>query len=71
VATHVLDLQLELRLRALLGTFEGEMLEEMGGTVGAVGLGARTSVNPYTDSAGLRVWGVLGCDLSRHVRISF
>jgi hypothetical protein len=63
VAAHVLDLELELRLAALGGTLEGQVLEEVCGTIGLVGLGARTCVNPDTDGAGLGVGRVLSRDL--------
>jgi hypothetical protein len=63
VAAHVLDLELELRLGALLGSLEGQVLEEVCGTVGLVGLGARAGIDPDTNSAGLGVGRVLGCDL--------
>jgi hypothetical protein len=64
VAAHVLDLELELRLAALGGALEGQVLEEVCGTIGLVGLGARTSVDPDTDGAGLGVRRVLSRDLS-------
>jgi hypothetical protein len=63
VATHVLDLKLELRLGALLGALEGQVLEEVCGTIGLVGLGARTGIDPDTDGAGLGVGRVLSRDL--------
>jgi len=63
VAAHVLDLELELRLGALLGALEGQVLEEVCGTVGLVGLGARTGIDPDTDGAGLGVGRVLSRDL--------
>jgi hypothetical protein len=63
VAAHVLDLELELRLAALGGSLEGQVLEEVCGTIGLVGLGARTSVDPDTDGAGLGVGRVLGRNL--------
>ena len=63
MAAHVLDLELELRLAALGGALEGQVLEEVCGTIGLVGLGARTGVNPDTDGAGLGVGRVLSRDL--------
>jgi hypothetical protein len=63
VAAHVLNFKLQLRLGALLSALEGQVLEEVCGTVGLVGLGARAGINPDTDSAGLGVGGVLGRDL--------
>ena len=63
MAAHVLDLELELRLGALLGALEGQVLEEVCGTVGLVGLGARTGIDPDTDGAGLGVGRVLSRDL--------
>jgi len=63
VSAHVLDFELELRLRALVCAFEGEMFEEVGGAVCAVGFGARAGIDPDTDGAGLGVGGVFGGDL--------
>jgi hypothetical protein len=63
VTAHVLNLQLQLTLATFLRALEGKMLKEVSSTVGAVGLGARTGIDPDTDSAGLRVWRVLGSDL--------
>jgi hypothetical protein len=63
VAAHVLDLQLELGLGALLGALEGQVLEEVCGTIGLVGLGARAGIDPDTDGAGLGVGRVLSRDL--------
>jgi len=63
VAAHVLDFQLELGLAALGGTLEGQVLEEVRGTIGLVGLGARAGINPDTNSAGLGVGRVLSRDL--------
>lgn len=39
--------------RCGIRTLESHVLEEVGGTVGAVGLGTRTSIDPNTDSGGL------------------
>jgi hypothetical protein len=52
-----------LTLATFLRALEGKMLQEVGGTIGAVGLGARTGIDPDTDGAGLRVWRVLGSNL--------
>jgi len=42
---------------------EGEMLEEVGGAVGLVGLGAGAGINPHADRGGLGIGRVLGSDL--------
>jgi hypothetical protein len=63
MATHVLNLELELRLAALRGALEGQVLEEVCGSIGLVGLGARAGIDPDTDGAGLGVGGVLSRDL--------
>ena len=60
---HVLNFELELGLGALGGALEGEVLEEVGGAVGAVGFGARAGVDPHADGGGLGVGGVFGGDL--------
>lgn len=52
-----------MRLAALLRALEGEMLEEVCGTIGLVSLCARAGIDPDSDSGGLRIWGVLGRDL--------
>ena len=63
VAAHILDLELELSLAALLSAFEGEMFEEVGGAVGLVCFGARASIDPDADCGCLGVGGVLGRNL--------
>lgn len=54
VTAHVLDLELELVLGTLLSTLEGQVLEEVGGAIGAVSLGARAGIYPDADG-GCRV----------------
>lgn len=56
VATHVLDLKLQLLLRSFRSTLESQMLEEVRGAVGLVGLGPRAGINPHADSRRLRPW---------------
>ena len=63
MAAHVFDFQLELGLRAFGGAFEGKVLKEVGGAVGAVRFGARAGVDPDADGRGLGVGGVFGRDL--------
>ncbi len=52
MGTEVLNLKLETVLRAALGSLEGHVLEEMRGSVGLVGLGAASCVDPNTDGGG-------------------
>lgn len=59
VTAHVLDFQLELVLGTLLSTLEGQVLEEVGGAIGAVSLGARAGIYPDADG---------GCRVSVPVR---
>jgi hypothetical protein len=67
VTSHVLNFEFQLVLRALLGALEGEMLEEVGGTVGLVGFGAGAGIDPDADGRGLGEGGVLGGDLEKSV----
>lgn len=70
VPAHVLDFQLELRLRALLRALERQMLKEVGGAVGLVRLCARAGVDPDAYGRRLGVGGVLGGDLSGQLMLS-
>jgi len=65
VRAHVLNLELELRLRALLGALEGEMLEEVGGAIGLVCFGARAGIDPDADGRRLGIGGVVARYLRR------
>jgi len=56
MAAHVLNLELQLALAALLRTLKGEVLQEVRGTVGPVGLGSASSIYPHSDSRSLSVW---------------
>lgn len=49
---------------------EGKVLEEVGGSVGLVGLSARAGIDPHTDGRCLGPWGVLGSDLRGRVNCS-
>jgi len=51
-------------LTPLLRALEGEMLEEVCGTIGLVGLGAAASVNPDTYRRRLRERRVFGGNLA-------
>ena len=55
MGTQVLDLELELVLRSSAGSLEGHVLEEVGGTVRAVGLGSGPSIDPNSDGGRLGV----------------
>lgn len=52
-----------MRLRAFLRALERQMLEKVGGAVGAVCLGARAGIDPDADGRRLSIGGVLGGDL--------
>lgn len=52
MSTHILNLQFQLVLSALVRSLEGQVLQEMGGSVGLVGLRTRTSVDVDADCAG-------------------
>lgn len=68
MSTHILNIQFELLLCALVGSLEGKMLEEVSDTVRPVSLGPATGVYPYSASRCLRIWRVLSCDLCRSSR---
>jgi len=53
MCAKVLNLEFQRTLIAAAGALEGHMLEEVGGSIGFVGLGTRTSINPNTDCCGL------------------
>jgi hypothetical protein len=58
--TEVLDFELQLVLRPLLGTLESQVLEEVRSAASLVGLSPGASVNPHADSRGLGPWRMLG-----------
>lgn len=62
VATHVLNLELELLLRPVGGALEGKVLEEVSSAVVLVRLGPGTGVDPHADSRGLGPWRVISSD---------
>lgn len=53
VAAHVLNVELELVLGSLVGALEGQMLEEMGGSVVVGVLVSRAGVDPHAHGGGL------------------
>jgi len=46
------------------------MLEEVGGAIGLVGLGAGAGIDPHADGRGLGIGRVLGRNLERTMRVS-
>ena len=54
VGTNVLDLKLQSVLGTTAGTLEGHVLEEVGSSVGGIGLSPGTCIYPDTDRSGLR-----------------
>ncbi len=60
MTAHVLDLELEALLRAPLGALEGEVLEEVSGTVILLRLVGAAGVDEHADAAGLARSGLAG-----------
>ena len=73
MTTHVLNLDLEGLLGALVGALEGHVLEEVSGTVVRGGLVAGTGIDPNADGGGFGSGDRLGRDAkagieSGHIR---
>lgn len=82
MGAHVLDFELQLVLRPLVGALhtvsrayfsiksiaylEGKVLEEVSSSVRPVSLCPATRIEPHADSRGLSPWRVLGSDLTRY-----
>jgi hypothetical protein len=60
VTTHVLNFKLELALGSLVGALEGQVLKEVGSSIGLIGLCTGTGVDVYADGAGGSVGVVFG-----------
>ena len=60
MASHVLDLDLQLLLGALFGSFEGKMLQKVGHSIVLGSLVSGSSINPNTDGGGLTAYHGLG-----------
>lgn len=56
MSTEVFHFKLEGMLSTAVGSLEGHMFKEVGRAICCVRLGPRTSVDPNTDSRGLRMW---------------
>lgn len=62
VTTHVLNFQLKLALSALVGALEGQVFQEVSGSIGLVGFGTGSGVDVNAYRAGSSVRVVFGGD---------
>lgn len=62
MATHVLNLQLELSLGPLVSALEGQMLKKVSSSIGLVGFSTRSGIDVNANSAGGSVGIVFGSD---------
>jgi hypothetical protein len=69
VAADILDLNLQLLLRSVLGSLEGHVLQEVGGAVVLLSFISAASINPHTNGGGFAMGG-FRCDANTVVQQS-